>query len=159
LHEGKPLSFTSMNGEINIHVPATAKANIRLRTQNGAILTDFDAKALVTRAESVRGGGTNRITVNAIDDSEIKMAAREAARAGAEAAREAVEAMREAAQAAREAAQTERTGANPTVPPIPPVPPVPPMTGGKLVSGTLNGGGPEIYAAAMNGDVTLRRSK
>lgn len=33
------------------------------------------------------------------------------------------------------------------------------MTGGKLVSGTLNGGnGPEIYAAAMNGDITLRKA-
>ena len=42
LREGKPLSFTSMNGEISLEVPADAKANVRLRTQNGAILTDFD---------------------------------------------------------------------------------------------------------------------
>jgi hypothetical protein len=33
------------------------------------------------------------------------------------------------------------------------------MTGGKLVSGALNGGnGPEIYAAAMNDDITLRKA-
>ncbi len=31
------------------------------------------------------------------------------------------------------------------------------MTGGKLVSGTLNGGGPEIIINTMNGDVTLRK--
>jgi hypothetical protein len=31
------------------------------------------------------------------------------------------------------------------------------MTGGKIVSGTLNGGGPEIRVTTMNGDVTLRK--
>src|SRR4051812_21299609 len=52
LHEGKPLSFTSVNGEITIRLPAESKANVRLRSQNGAILTDFDEKALVTKTES-----------------------------------------------------------------------------------------------------------
>jgi hypothetical protein len=32
------------------------------------------------------------------------------------------------------------------------------MTGGKIVSGTLNGGGPEIQAMTVNGDVILRKS-
>jgi hypothetical protein len=31
------------------------------------------------------------------------------------------------------------------------------ITGGKLVTGTLNGGGPEISVSTMNGDVTLRK--
>ena len=31
------------------------------------------------------------------------------------------------------------------------------QTGGKLVTGTLNGGGPEISVVTMNGDVTLRQ--
>jgi hypothetical protein len=35
--------------------------------------------------------------------------------------------------------------------------PLPPMTGGKIVTGTLNGGGAEIRIATMNGDVTLRK--
>jgi hypothetical protein len=43
--------------------------------------------------------------------------------------------------------------------PVPPMPPIPPVTGGKLVTGTLNGGGPEIAVATMNGDVTLRQSE
>ena len=34
---------------------------------------------------------------------------------------------------------------------------IPTITGGKLVTGTLNGGGPEISVANMNGDVTLRQ--
>ena len=41
--------------------------------------------------------------------------------------------------------------------PTPPKPPVPTITGGKLVTGTLNGGGPEISVATMNGDVILRK--
>lgn len=169
LKEGKPLSFTSMNGEIALHVPESAKANVRLRTQNGAILTDFDEKTLVTKTESIRGKTkVRRVNVNPhvnvqVDDhAAIRENVREAVRAGMEAAREAAQAMREAAQAAREAAEEARTEAaeeDRIAPPVPPLPPLPPMTGGKLVSGTLNGGGTEIYAAAMNGDVVLRKSE
>ena len=70
------------------------------------------------------------------------------------------------AEAGGQAVEAPRAPVPPTAPeaaPVPPVPPVPPMpaiptiTGGKLVSGTLNGGGPEISVATMNGDVTLRR--
>lgn len=173
---GKPVSFTSMNGEIDIHVPEDAQAKVRLRTQNGAILTDFDEQALVTKTESLGGrSGTFEVKVSIDTDNEIRNAVREAVRVGVEAAREAAAAVREAAEAAREAAAEEsratraRSSASaagvPPVPPVPPVPSVPPMppvptmTGGKLVSGALNGGnGPEIYAAAMNGDITLRKA-
>jgi hypothetical protein len=42
--------------------------------------------------------------------------------------------------------------------PIPPIPPIlPSISGGKVVSGTLNGGGPEIQIATMNGTITLRK--
>ena len=169
LSEGKPLSFTSMNGEIALDVPADTKANVRLRTQNGAILTDFDDQTLVTKTESVRGHRKpGHITVNfgakETNTSEIHDAVREAVRVGIEAAHEAASAMREAAMAAREAAQEARnqqaeTQAGGPIAPLPPVPPLPPMTGGKLVSGTLNGGGAEIRATAMNGDVILRKAK
>ena len=163
LSENKPLSFTSMNGEIDIRLPADAQAKVRLRTQNGAILTDFDEKALVTKTEALRGNNrSGHYSINVDGDSEIRTAVREAVRAGVEAAREAAEAMREAAAAAREAAAEARAepNSNRGIMVVPPVAPVPPMTGGKLVSGTLNGGaGPEIYAAAMNGDVTLRKTK
>lgn len=160
VQDGKPLSFTSMNGEIAIHVPADARANVRLRTQNGAILTDFDEKTLVTTTENLIGPRSSRTSVHFIEDSDIKVVMREAIRAGAEAAREAAEAMREAAQAAREAAQEARNNRDSSTAPLPPLPPVPPMTGGKIVSGALNGGGnTEIYAAAMNGDVTLRKAR
>ena len=181
LHEGKPLSFTSMNGEVSLHLPPDAKANIRLRTQNGSILTDFDEKALVTKTESaprtpssaksrrtsmVRKSPAAPAAESSSSNEEIRVAVREAVQAGAEAAREAAQAIREAAQAAREGAQAAREAERATaavmpegdtVAPLPPTPPLPPMTGGKIVSGTLNGGGPDIRIATMNGDVTLRK--
>ena len=172
LHAGKPLSFTSMNGEVLLRLPADTKANIRLRTQNGSILTDFDDKVLVTKTEAAPRSSRSKRTVtvgtdtsiNGVNSPEIRAAVREAIQAGAEAAREAALAIREAAQAAREGAQAARE-ANPAVEsdsvapvaPMPPMPPLPPMTGGKIVSGTLNGGGPDIRIATMNGDVTLRK--
>ena len=55
LNEGKPLSFTSMNGEVVVRVPESAKANVRLRTQNGTVLTDFPETALITKTEAAPG--------------------------------------------------------------------------------------------------------
>ena len=162
--EGKPLSFTSMNGEVEVRIPADTKANVRLRTQNGAVLTDFDEKALVTKTEPARGGIRNhgrpgaRATgrQNGSDwHDEVRDAVREATRAGLEAAREAVEAAREATDAAREG-MAEAQGA-PIPPPMPFPPVLPSISGGKVVSGALNGGGPEIQIATMNGTITLRK--
>ncbi|HUJ42796.1 MAG TPA: DUF4097 family beta strand repeat-containing protein [Opitutaceae bacterium] len=169
--EGKPLSFTSMNGEVEVRVPADTKANVRLRTQNGAVYTDFDEKALVTKTEAAHGRisthlraaarhstGESKADADTDSDwhSEVRDAIREAARVGAEAAREAAQAAREAAQAAREG-MAEAHGA--AIPPIPPMPPVmPSFSGGKVVSGQLNGGGPEIQIATMNGSITLRKT-
>ena len=160
LHDGKPLSFTSMNGEVVLRVPADAKANVRLRTQNGSILTDFDDKVLVTKTEATPRSSahrTPRVIVtngNSVLPPEAREAIREAVQAGAAAMRDAAQAAREAAQAAREAAREESADSTALVSPIPPIPPV---TGGKLVTGTLNGGGPEISVTTMNGDVTLRQ--
>lgn len=209
LREGKPLSFTSMNGEIQIRLPETAKANVRLRTQHGAVLTDFEETALVTTAETTpsarrpamvwaEGGSTKVLT------REIQDAIREATAASATAVREALEAVRQGldesrlnsedarrqledarrqierarrdadrarAEAERERRPVARSGggeapAAPTAPavaasaPRPPIPPkvaVPTISGGKLVTGTLNGGGPEISVSTMNGDVVLRK--
>jgi hypothetical protein len=166
LHEGKPLSFMTQNGEVTLKIPSEVKANVRLRTQNGSILTDFDDKVLVTKTEAVartpkakRANTTRRNSTRSTETrEEIQTTIHEAAQASIDAAREAASAVREAAQAAREALQEARiTGDSNAVLAVPPMPPLPPMTGGKIVSGTLNGGGPEIQIATMNGDVTLRK--
>ncbi|MDB6169524.1 MAG: hypothetical protein JWM88_2388 [Verrucomicrobia bacterium] len=164
--EGKPLSFTSMNGEIALHLPANAKANVRLRTHNGSILTDFDDKALVTKTESVRATSRRSShTPHARDDdihAEIAVVAHEVARATAEVARQVASATRDAErQAARERNRKDSDDDEEIAPvaPLTPMAPLPPMTGGKIVTGTLNGGGPEVRIATMNGDVTLRKTE
>jgi hypothetical protein len=40
----KPLSFSSMNGTIDVTLPADFKANVKLRTDYGEIYSDFDFK-------------------------------------------------------------------------------------------------------------------
>lgn len=160
VREGKPLSFTSMNGEITIRVPNDSKANVRMRSQNGSILTDFDEKALVTKTESAprsmrlarTAKKSTRSNAGSELSEEINAVVKEAVQIGVEAAHEAAHAFREARDAAREA-----TSDGTAITIAPPRAPLPPMTGGKIVSGTLNGGGPDIQVATMNGDVILRK--
>ena len=208
LREGKPLSFTSMNGEVVLRLPESAKANVRLRTQNGSVLTDFDENILVTKAESsgpgfgkhqfvYKGSGGKVIT------AEVEEAIREATRVSATAVKQALEAVkeglaesrldaeearkqleeanremerarREADRQRRDSERERRSATAPAAPAAPATPvapsaahapkpptmpkiPIPTMGGGKLVTGTLNGGGPEISVSTMNGDVTLRK--
>jgi hypothetical protein len=158
LHEGKPLSFTSMNGQIALHLPADLKANVRLRTHNGSILTDFEDRVLVTKTSAMSADGhhgshgkNDVASGNGINAAEIRAAVRDAVRASVDAARAAGEAARKAIDEGGEDHDGDV--------PVPPVPPLPPMTGGKVVTGTLNGGGPEIQVTTMNGDVTLRKAE
>lgn len=209
LREGKPLSFTSMNGEVVLRVAPDAKANVRLRTQNGTVLTDFEESVLVTKVESSpsmpRISKSITISGRTVISAEIQESIREAAKIGATAVRQAFEAVRdgladakldsdqarrdldkakrdlERAQrdAERERSRASRSADTPPAPavaptapgtpgtpapaskpapaPFPPKIPSPTITGGKLVTGTLNGGGPEISVSTMNGDVTLRK--
>ncbi len=148
LPSGKPLSFTSMNGEIALHLPPDTKANVRIRTQNGSILTDFNEAELVTKSEAV-----------ATDAKAIG----ETARLAGEIAREVAEAARGVAEEVRAAMEADRNGSQrTTVTPKPPRPPrtpsIPAMAGGKVVSGTLNGGGADIQIATMNGDIVVRKN-
>jgi hypothetical protein len=40
----KPMSFTSMNGKVDVTLPAETKARLRMRSDNGSIYSDFDVK-------------------------------------------------------------------------------------------------------------------
>ena len=179
LADAKPLSFTSMHGEISIHLPRESKANIRFRTHRGVILTNFDDKELVTKmvvtgkSKGPKGDGpaapvgpaipampatpaspdsvsasASSSGANSDSDSdwhaEVRDSIREAAEEAADAAREAADAMREGLQEAHMGMSGMST--------------LPPMTGGKVVSGALNGGGVQIQAATLNGDILLKKS-
>ena len=168
VHEGRPLSFTSVNGTVSIRVPVDAKANVRLRTQNGEIKTDFDEKALISKVEVAQVYAARRTHASSGDGaaSDVRgrspeenawLAASEARREAEleveQGKREALEAEREARRAIKE--DMAESGVHVAIPPIPPLPA---MTGGKTVTGTLNGGGPEIQAMTVNGDVILRKA-
>lgn len=157
----KPISITSMNGEVDLRLPGDTKANIRMRTHNGSILTDFSEEALKTKSEGSKHGGYSYGYGH--DET-----TRAAAAAAADAARVAVQVAREVSrEVSREVARAvkESTGGDTPTPaiapraPRAPRPPVPPITGGKLVTGTLNGGGVDIKVSTMNGEITLRQTR
>ena len=175
----KLVSITSMNGEIDLRVPADTKANVRLRTHNGSIMTDFDEAVLKTKSEGRASGSSNNY------GSEAGRAAAAAGRMAMQVARDvAQEVSREVERAHKEAAEAEVTAREQKVEhahkvmaekdatrPAPPAEPraphaprapraaMPPITGGKIVSGTLNGGGVDIKISTMNGEITLRQTK
>ncbi|HLG97316.1 MAG TPA: DUF4097 family beta strand repeat-containing protein [Bryobacteraceae bacterium] len=50
----KPMSFSSLNGDIDVTLPGDSKAGLRMKTDNGAIYSDFDiALGNSTRAPAV----------------------------------------------------------------------------------------------------------
>lgn len=40
----KPMSFSSLNGKLDVSLPGDTKARLRLKTMNGSIFSDFDVK-------------------------------------------------------------------------------------------------------------------
>lgn len=46
---GAPMAFTTLNGDVDVTMPATIKANLKLRTDNGDMFTDFDIPAASSR--------------------------------------------------------------------------------------------------------------
>jgi hypothetical protein len=179
LPPNKTLSFASMNGEVVLRIPADTKANVKLRTQNGAVLTDFDDQALVTKTELVRSNKTRSPRSGGVPPvpaapvaptapvspvAPVAPAAPSSASTSSDAESDSNDvhrAMHDAAVAVHDAvravaddirASVRHEGSSPRTT-------LPPMTGGKVVSGALNGGGPEINVTTMNGDVTLRKAK
>jgi len=177
LAQSRPLSFSSMNGRVTIRVPADAKAAVRFRTHRGSILTNFDDKALVTKTEfshraarrerehkgrsagstpDIQGPQAPRTPAAGEDEADWHGEVRDSIR---EAAEEAAMAAREAAEAVHEGLAEARIEISGVMPPGSPIPPLPPMTGGKIVSGALNGGGVEIQASTLNGDIVLKKAE
>lgn len=158
----KPVSITSMNGEVDLRVPAGTKANIRMRTHNGSILTDFGEDVLKTKSEGSKHSGYGYSYGADASAREIARAAAEAARVAVQIGREVSrEVSREVARAVKESSEDSSAPTPAIAPRAPRAPraPIPPITGGKLVTGELNGGGVDIKISTMNGEITLRQTK
>ena len=56
---GKPMSFSTMNGRIDVTLPASAKAELKINNQRGDTYSDFDlaVTSSVNRTESKRENG------------------------------------------------------------------------------------------------------
>ncbi len=161
----KLVSITSMNGEVDLRVPADTKANVRLRTHNGSILTDFDENVLKTKSEGESSGfGRDSARISADAAKMAADATRIAVQVARDVSREVARAVKEEAEAdeaevAPEATPRAHPGPHAPRAPRAPRPPMPSITGGKVVSGTLNGGGVDIKISTMNGEITLRQTK
>jgi hypothetical protein len=72
LTPGKPMAFTSLNGAVDVTLPQTVKANLKLRTDNGSAFTDFELQMLPQADQTVieesgrAGRGRYRVNVNKV---------------------------------------------------------------------------------------------
>jgi Putative adhesin len=55
----KPISFSSTNGTIDVALPADLKANLKMRSFNGSIWTDYEVRLSGGQPISTTGGGAN----------------------------------------------------------------------------------------------------
>jgi hypothetical protein len=64
----KAMSFTSLNGSVDVTFPPSIGANLKLRTDKGSVFTDFDLRMLPQPSAVVedtrQSGGRYRIEVN-----------------------------------------------------------------------------------------------
>jgi putative adhesin len=62
-----PMAFTSLNGDIDVTLPAAVKANLRLRSDQGDVFTDFEVQVIAGASANrtqQRNGQALRIDVN-----------------------------------------------------------------------------------------------
>ncbi|HEY3043283.1 MAG TPA: DUF4097 family beta strand repeat-containing protein [Vicinamibacterales bacterium] len=140
----KPMSFTSFNGDVDVTLPPNTKANLKMRTDHGEVLTDFDVKLEQRPATSSTGFAPFPPLAPLPPLPPLPPLA-----AGADSSeREARERERQTAERERQAAQRARGG-----------------RGGRRIEldssiyGTVNGGGPEFELRTFNGNIYLRKGK
>jgi len=132
--------------------------------------TEISATAVKQALEAVKEGLEN--SKLSMDEArrQVEEARRNIERARSDSDRQRRDAERATASARRRDSSDAKPAPAPPAPgevasawATPPAPalfakfPAPTISGGKLVTGTLNGGGPEISVSTMNGDVVVRK--
>lgn len=67
VNPNKAMSFSSLNGNVDVTLPADLKATVKLKTDNGEIYSDFDVKLDASRnpvVEDSRNGRGRRIRID-----------------------------------------------------------------------------------------------
>lgn len=141
---GKATSFSTFNGEIDVTLPADAKATLKARADNGDIFTDFDVKLEQQRTPAPAPAAAPLPALPpqppqppqppSASSSQTSDQIREQIRAAAEAAREA------ARTASRSARDFARGG-----------------LGYGYIEGTINGGGTEMQFTSFNGRILIHK--
>lgn len=73
----KPMSFSSLNGTIDVTLPATTKANLKMQTSNGDVYSDFEVQMQPNVAKLERNEGEenrrgrNRVRMESISAGSI----------------------------------------------------------------------------------------
>src|SRR5262249_60809924 len=60
---GKPMSFSTTNGTVDVTLPADTKANLKLRAVRGAIYSDFEMKLSGGQPSTTTGGADGKYRV------------------------------------------------------------------------------------------------
>jgi DUF4097 and DUF4098 domain-containing protein YvlB len=55
----KPMAFTTLNGNVDVTLPAATRANLKLRSDMGDVFTDFDMQMLPARGAAVKDSRSN----------------------------------------------------------------------------------------------------
>ncbi len=136
----KPMSFTSFNGDVDVTLPTSVKANLKMRTDHGEVLTDFDVQIQRRSATSSPASGF----VPPVPPSPPPLPPPPPGVDSRETERQARERERQARDRERQ------------------------IRGGKGVGrfdldssiyGSVNGGGPEFELRTFSGDIFLRKAK
>ena len=144
----KPMSFTSLNGNVDVTLPPPTKANLKMRSDRGEVYTDFDLQIqqrpstpVVRVAPPVPPAPPlpPLPPLPPVDPNDPKGNEREAR----ERERQARERERQARERERQAQQRANVRFE--------------IDSG--IYGTVNGGGPEFELRTFNGDIFLRRAK
>ena len=70
---GKPMSFTTLNGNVDVSFPAGFKADLRIEPGRGDILTDFDFELIPTTPSIQRKEGQDGIRIDVGQDVRAKI--------------------------------------------------------------------------------------
>ena len=57
--QDKQMAFTSLNGTVDVTLPPSTKANLRLRSDRGDVYSDFDVQLAASAPAVQESGGSN----------------------------------------------------------------------------------------------------
>lgn len=136
---GKAMSLSTFNGNIDVTLPADAKATLKARADNGEVDTDFDVKIEPQQA-AVNGAQPAQAAQPAPPLPPAPPGSQYNAEQIRQMVRQAMESARQAARQAGKYAEARR-GA----------------LGDGTVVGTINGGGTEIQFTTFNGRILIHK--